>query len=806
MIYLFDHSERLKGILTKSDLKSAIQTEEINGIERLDLEINKSAKDKLEGVEFLAHKQVDEEDRFVLYKVITKSNTSNTLTYTGINTAYDDLKGYGYIRERRMENTSARLALEAILYQSRWKVGITEETSIADFYMYDLTRLEAVSKLVDTFNVELKFRVTFSGNKITSRYVDLHNEIGYQTNKRFHYGTNALEVTREENQQDIFTAVIGRGKGEEKFDVDGEATGGFGRRIQFTDIEWSKDNGDPVDKPLGQEYIELPHLTEQYGYSDGTPRYKIITHDQITEPEKLLEACYKDLINGSRPLVQFSATLRDLGRIGLGDKVNIIRRDLNIFYTARVFRILRNLLDENSSVVELGDNLEYNQAKKDRQINNRLKELNSRVSTVASSAQETFVQVIQEMREEVENSYLNEDGYNYELKIGNPYNLPAGYYSFNAPIDQNPTKVIYVGAGAMLIANRKKPNGDWDWKTMSTGDGVIAETIVGELGEFASVNATQINVNPDFYKSDLGKKVVIQDFFYNNVKITPEKGIQVIDANSRERVQLGNWATNRYGLKLTDQTGRNTILDDNGILQTWQDGRCDNIDGNYPLRLRVFVPRETARIYKSLLRIYIEKYRAFSKGTTAAGYESSSTASGGYQSVYESTSSGGGDYVSRTTDVDRYIYGIRGGHNHGLRTPTEIAAYSNGSVSWGGSFVQSGNHDHNFSFNLSPHSHSLNFKIHDHTHRYTVASHEHGTIYGIHEDSSSGSNMQIFINGTNRTAALTGSNYFSYNQSELNITNYLSIGAWNTIEIRCANRARVDATVFIQALLNYGGY
>lgn len=806
MIYLFDNRENLKGILTKSHIKSAIQTEEINGIERLDLEINQSAKDKMKDIEFLAHKQVDEKDRFVLYKIITKANKDNTLSYTAINVAYDDFKGYGYIRERRMENTSARLALDAILYQSRWKLGIAEQSILADFYMYDLTRLEAISQLVETFNVELKFRITFNGNKITGRYVDLKNQIGEVTNKRFHYGTNALQVIREEKQQDIFTAAIGRGKGEEKFDTEGQATGGFGRRINFEEVEWKKSNGDPVDKPLGQEYVEIPELTQMYGYSDGTARYKIITHDKITEPEELLKACYNDLINGSRPLVQFKATLKDLGRISLGDRVNIIRSDLNIYYTARIFRIKRNLLDTKNSIVELGDNLEYNQAKKDRQFNNRLKELNSRVSTVASSAQETFVKVIQEMREEVENSYLNEDGYNYELKVGNPYNLPAGYYSFNAPIDQSPTKVIYVGAGSMMIANRKKSDGSWDWKTMSTGDGVIAETIVGELGEFATINATQINVNPDFYRTDLGKKVVIQDFFYNNVKITPEKGIQVIDANNRERVQLGNWATNRYGLKLTDQTGRNTILDDRGILQTWQDGRTDNIDNGYPLRLRVFVPREAARIYKSLLRIYVEKYRAYSKGNVAAGYESNSTAGGGYQSVFNSTSAGGGDYVQRTTDVDRYIYGIQGGHNHGLRTPTEIAQYHNGNVSWGGSFVQSGNHDHNFSFYIPQHYHSFNFTIGDHYHRYTVNDHSHATIYGIHEDSSSGRNMEIYINGTDRTRTLTGSGYFNYSQSSLDITSYLSIGTWNTIEIRCSQRARVDATVFIQALLNYGGY
>ena len=306
---------------------------------------------------------------------------------------------------------------------------------------------------------------------------------------------------------------------------------------------------------------------------------------------------------------------------------------------------------------------------------------------------------------------------------------------------------------------------------------------------------------------------------YNNVKITQDKGIQVLDANNRERVQLGNWATNRYGLKLTDQTGQNTILDDNGILQTWQDGRCDNIDNNYPLRLRVFIPSETSKIYKSLLRIYVERYRAFSKGTASAGYDSKSTASGGSQKVGRTTSSGGGSTVSPTTGsgggvvrdtlADKQVDGgmekvyDRKSPNGAIDYNQWIELYVVKSHSHGFNIP---NHSHSVSVSVPNHTHDFNFDIASHAHNFTIADHSHATTYGIHEDSSSGSNMQIYINGTNRTSALTGSSYFSSNQSELNITTYLNVGAWNTIEIRCASRARVDATVFVQALLNYGGY
>ena len=79
---------------------------------------------------------------------------------------------------------------------------------------------------------------------------------------------------------------------------------------------------------------------------------------------------------------------------------------------------------------------------------------------------------------QITDSYWNEDGYNYELKADNEYNLPAGDYSFDAPIDQNPTKVIYVGAGRMLISDSKDPNGDWIWKTAATGEGFAGEALV----------------------------------------------------------------------------------------------------------------------------------------------------------------------------------------------------------------------------------------------------------------------------------------------------------------------------------------
>lgn len=805
MIYLFDIKEKFINLIRRNELKEAIQEENLNGTDRIDLEILLEYNDKLKNAAYIAHRDVTNPNEFYFYKIITCSNTSNSILVTAIASQFDDLRAYGYLREFKRDNATAREAAEIVFGGSRWEVIQADDTPQKQFYIYDLTRLDALKKLIETYNVELEFKVVITKNKITRRMVKIYNRRGIKVNKRFYYGSNALEVIKEESRQDIVTAVIGRGKGEEKFDTSGKATGGFGRRIDFKEIEWSKEKGNPLDKPIGQEYLELKEATQKYGYSDGTPRFKIVVHDQITTPEELIQACYEDLVRLSRPLVQFKANILEIGAANIGDRIQIIRKDLDIYYTARVFKIKRNLLNADLTSVELGDNIAYNQVTKNKELVNQIESLNNRVSEVAKSANLTFIDVLEEMREGLENSYFNQDGYNYELKVGNPYKLPAGYYSFNAPIEKNPTKVIYMGAGTMAIANKKDSTGKWQWQTFGTGDGILAEAIVGKLGEFATVNANQINVNNDFANTPIGKKVVVQDELYNNVKITQSKGVQVLDNQNRERVQLGNWSSGRYGLKLTDASGNRTILDDNGILQSWQDGRCDNVDDKNPLKLHIYIPKETQRIYKAALRIYTEGFRAYSKATEWKGTQSTSTDSGGGD--YTSTDSGGGDYPS--TDYG----GGKVQTSHGASHVRDTMARVNVQGSANGGYVEIYKvtyHEHEVDILEHRHdvripSHTHDVRIPSHTHGVDIPGHGHDIVFGIYQEYASNVRTEIYINGTDRTAAISGSGYVYGNNDEMNLTAYLKNG-WNEIEIKSNGRCRVDATIFIQALLNYGGY
>lgn len=786
-IYLFDNKQNLIKSISADLLTENFQEQELGG------QITGSAsfpyKDFDEEADYFG---VKEDNNFWLYKIRKKTKESGYITIDGIHIFFDELKG-AVVRDIRNQNTSGNLVVEKIISGTGWelKSNITERSASKNYY-YE-SALAAFYDAVKTWNFEFVPEILFKDGKIISKKISIYDEISKDFGKWYEYGDKLISVVAESSTDELYTAFLGRGKGIATEDENGEKTGGYSRKIKFDEIEYSNEkDGVQVVKAKGIDYIEIKEATKLYGYPDGTPRIGVVDFDDIEDPKLLADATFEYALKNTRPKLQLRANALETENIELGETVAIIRPDMNIRYKVRVFKIQKDFLKDKVVSFEFGDKIVRSAGER---LKSELYEKRRREEEIDS--------YIDSLRDEINSSYFNDAAYNYDLKIGNKYNLPAGYYSFDRPIDQSPTKVIYMGAGKMLVADKKNPDGSWKWGTMATGEGVVAESIVGTLGEFAKVNAYQINVNDEFADTALGKKVVVQGQLYNNVKITGTKGVQVLDNQSRERVQLGNWSSGRYGLKLTDASGNRTILDDNGILQSWQDGRCDNVDDKNPLKLHIYIPKETQRIYKAALRIYTEGFRAYSKATEWKGTQSTSTDSGGGD--YTSTDGGGGDYTSTEYDGGR----IETSHGS-TNVRDEMVNYN---VIGGTGYVQIYKvlyHEHEVEFPNHSHQvqipgHTHGVTIPSHSHNVDIPGHKHEIVFGIYQEDVSNVRTEIYINGTDRTSAISGGGYVYGNNEEMNLTTYLKNG-WNEIEVRSNNRCRVDATIFIQALLNYGGY
>lgn len=342
-------------------VNNAVEAKVTQGInEANQLTLSVPLKDRFDSNIFFALIPTEDKNDYLMFKLNDELIENDRITYTGIDAAYDELKGYAYIKEIRPVKRTAKEILDRILEHTRWEVGYIDTTAPTDTFFYYQSVLECIQQVVQLFNVEVTFTYSYNTqtHEITARHVNIYKQLGQRTGKRFEYGSNLLTVTREEDSQNIVTALVGRGKGEEKTDEEtGEATGGYSRRINFKDVVWSKAKGDPTDKPAGQEFVENPEATKIFGYDDGTPRTGIVVFEDIEDPIELLNATWASLVSSCRPKVGFKANVTDTGDLRLGDTIAIIRHELGIEYFTRVFKVVRDLKDENNNTIEMGDDM-----------------------------------------------------------------------------------------------------------------------------------------------------------------------------------------------------------------------------------------------------------------------------------------------------------------------------------------------------------------------------------------------------------------------------------------------------------------
>lgn len=357
IFYLLNKGQQTVKILNNNETVESNLDESIN--EASELKFSVPLQKRLDSNIYYVLIPTDNENDFYMFKIISEDIQKDRVEYSAVESAYDELKSYSYIKDMRPNQMNAVQMLQQVLKNTRWSLGYVEDTGIQSSTFYYITVLEAIQKIVDLFKVELTFTIQLDPvtQQITGRKVNLYQQQGRRTGKRFEYGSNLLTVTREEDSQNLVTALVGRGKGVQVSGKDTEDTSddGYGRRLTFADVEWKTTAGAPVNKPKGQEYVEDPKATALYGFSDGRPRIGLVTFEDIEDPNQLLNATWSALLDAKRPKVSFKAEVTDVGDLQLGDTIAIIRHDLGIEYFTRVYKVHHDLKDKNKNTVEMGD-------------------------------------------------------------------------------------------------------------------------------------------------------------------------------------------------------------------------------------------------------------------------------------------------------------------------------------------------------------------------------------------------------------------------------------------------------------------
>ncbi|MGV3060624.1 phage tail spike protein [Streptococcus hyovaginalis] len=353
MIYLFDKDEQLIKLIRKDVIKTALQKFELKDgyvSDRLTVEMRMLSDDDLQKVEYMAIQSINDTHDFHYFWIAQKNNTDNITTLVGVQSGIEELQKT-VVYDQRPKDQLAKPVIDRLLEGTNWRARFIGGNQTRSTNFYYISTFEALKKVCSVWGLEMQFFVEMNGNKVGARYIDFKERIGKAVGSRVVYGHNALQILQEVERTNIYTALIGRGKGEET------ENGGFGRKLTFEDVEWTT----PVAKPKGQRYVEIPSMTALYGIknADGTMRPKIGTVDfqDETDANNLLKLTYEQLVNVSRPQVTFKTSTAYISNAEIGDTIRVVRHDKHIDYETRIFEITFNRLNDQSADIKLGDNI-----------------------------------------------------------------------------------------------------------------------------------------------------------------------------------------------------------------------------------------------------------------------------------------------------------------------------------------------------------------------------------------------------------------------------------------------------------------
>lgn len=445
-----------------TSITKAVSTCAVDGTDTLDITTLDGGVEKNDRILYLDGKGLWHE--YIVQSVETQRDEGKPVTTAYCVNSIAEL-GSVYILDKRGRKTTAPERVRVALEGTRWDVGTVDNGTIrhyTDLNFYHQSVLKSLQDITKAYGLEIETSVTVENGKIAARTVNLLEQRGNRNaERRFEYGCDLKSVKRTLMADQVITRLYAWGKGEEKADDDGNATGGYSRRIGLKEVN----NGKP--------YLDNVEAQQYWGVLEGDTVF-----DDCDDRNELLRLAKARLAQVSKPQVSYEADVVNLGRAGfdangvsVGDTVQIVDTTFTppIRVEGRVLKIEEDLLDSvDATRITLG-NISESYTQKRRAMQQKIDALIAQSSEWNAVAEGNGLYV-RDLIEHV-NTVLNARG-------GYTYFTPnAGLFVYDKNKGKNPTTVTQIGGGFWRIADSKKSNGDWDWKKVCDGHGLFADRI-----------------------------------------------------------------------------------------------------------------------------------------------------------------------------------------------------------------------------------------------------------------------------------------------------------------------------------------
>lgn len=242
---------------------------------------------------------------------------------------------------------------QIIANSSTWSLGEVEDDNfIHDFEIEDYTTvLDALQQATEAFNVEMFYTVDLIGTQLVNKKVNFVEKRGLATGVTFNYEYDLIGVSRTVNSEQIVTALVGVGKGDDS-----------SNRVNLTGVSSFVDG--EYYHEQGTDWIGSTIALNNWGFN-GKHRFGVFVDDDADTEASLLSKTMKELEKRSQPVVTYSASVANLERITgyeskklrLGDTIVINDKTYTepIVISARVKELVRSYTNPEDDSVDLGN-------------------------------------------------------------------------------------------------------------------------------------------------------------------------------------------------------------------------------------------------------------------------------------------------------------------------------------------------------------------------------------------------------------------------------------------------------------------
>lgn len=563
-LFIFDRNETLVAVLDQENKGACSHwggniKRVLNGEHTLTFSVDLSHPDaqKIEEYGYVAYENKYSQWELYLITELTQHHTSTLTMDVSCEASYTELDGV-LIESQSHNGENTATALPAILQGTRWEVGQMYTKIGTAFDLTNVSVLSALQTYRDSFNVELNFYVEIVGGKIAHRYVDVFESMGSWKGKRFEWTKDLTEVDRVINVQNLKTAL--KGVGTAQTIVPTATTDPIDTTptdttppppMDFVDVVWSKANGDPADKPSGQNWVGDPNALAIYGkpLNGGTVKQHIMgvyNDSGAKTPEDLLTFTWLQLQTVNTPRITYTMKTIDLFEIlgvqgeavYLGDTVAVIDRDLNLEVQARVIELDEDVDYPEKDTCVLGNFQPYYTGIAKQ--NNVMEQITEQVNKTGK---------LDPLWVDTEFTLARD-----AIRSGNGTVIISqgdGILIVDDP--NNPQKAIRLLGGELALANsRDATTGEFNWRAFGTGDGFLADlvetgflrfdrsqggtlTLGGEISGYEDINTVnQIN----FVGKANGDGDNTRRIFYSNsatTEIVPTTEVNAGYASSQDQ-------------------------------------------------------------------------------------------------------------------------------------------------------------------------------------------------------------------------------------------------------------------------------